>query len=293
MQNPLPPQRNRPGLATTIARAFAAFGKSLGLAARYAASRHYLMFLGLIVTANWLLDRVFDHFHFNDRNGFVGNFFTIAFGAMYFRPGSHPARPLASLIQLTLAALLANLVNYASIYAIYMIKLYGITMTHAPQVLELLPATRDISYTALSEAMGGGPVRFLIMACLSAPLWEELIRGLVYKAAHPWMAPGMAFGLALLPSLLTHVRLPCFTIGFHMAMGYLLMWNYSWLERAVIHSLCNLLSIANLLWLGLLAVDVDFHLSLPRFLSAVAALVFSCIALAHLARRKPFRKIMI
>ena len=81
------------------------------------------MFLGLIVAANWLLDRAFDHFHFNDRSGFVGSFFTIAFGAMYFRPGSHPARPLASLIQLTLAALLANLVNYASIYAIYMIKL--------------------------------------------------------------------------------------------------------------------------------------------------------------------------
>ena len=86
MQNPLSPQRNRPGIATTITRAFAAFGKSLGLSARYAASRRYLTFLGVIVAANWLLDRIFDHFHFNDRDGFVGSFFTIACGAMYSVP---------------------------------------------------------------------------------------------------------------------------------------------------------------------------------------------------------------
>ncbi|AFC86831.1 type II CAAX prenyl endopeptidase Rce1 family protein [Frateuria aurantia] len=177
---------------------------------------HYLAFFVFMVIESYLVSAIYTDIGRKDFSGIEQNIPLIIFGLLYFGI----PRVRKKYLGLLLIGVLISEVSHLFIYVFSAMKLCFANYLHISIPVAEVRDLRGLNFTQLViiEAVGG-PVAFAIRAFISAPLWEELVRGVIYKVVTPFFGHFAGVVAALLPLVIMHYNNQFYDVFFSVCNG--------------------------------------------------------------------------
>lgn len=136
-----------------------------------------------------------------------------------------------------------------------------------------------LQFISAGELFSAGSALWLIQACVSAPLWEELLRGYAHRALAVLHLPAWMCVLAIaFWFCIIHKGFAISTFPGFIILGLMVERGYNWGQRAMVHAVINALTVVDSITVYLGGTRLDSYAGMFTSLGLqVAGLLALCL----------------